>query len=170
MNFFQSTADTIDTLNDWVGKSVAWLTFGCVLVCFTVVILRYVFSIGFIWLQELYVWEHAVVFMLGSGYTYLHNGHVKVDIFYNKFSPRGQAWVEIFGVLVFLFPWLCILIWTSVPFMLSSWRVLEPSHQANGLPGYFLLKSTIWIFAFLIGLQGISKICRSILFLKNHSQ
>ena len=69
MNALASIIRAIDRLNELVGRVVAWLTLGTVSVCFLVVVLRYVFSIGFVWLQELYVWQHALVFMLAAGYT-----------------------------------------------------------------------------------------------------
>ncbi|HET9692773.1 MAG TPA: TRAP transporter small permease subunit, partial [Steroidobacteraceae bacterium] len=70
----------VDALNEWIGRGVAWLTLGCVLTCFAVVVLRYAFDVGYPWLQELYVWQHATVFMVGAGYTMLHRGHVNVDL------------------------------------------------------------------------------------------
>ena len=71
--------------------------------------LLYAFSIGFPWLQELYVWQHAAVFMAGAGYTMLHRGHVNVDVLYGQLNERRRAWVDILGTIFFLFPWLAIL-------------------------------------------------------------
>ena len=73
----------VDNFNDTIGRGVAWLTLVMVLVTFSVVVFRYVFSLGWVWMQESYVWLHGIVFMLGAGYTLLHNGHVRVDIFYH---------------------------------------------------------------------------------------
>ncbi len=69
----------VDRMNESIGRGVAWLTLAMVLITFVVVILRYVFSIGWVWLQESYVWVHGIVFMIGAGYTLLHNGHVRVE-------------------------------------------------------------------------------------------
>jgi TRAP-type mannitol/chloroaromatic compound transport system permease small subunit len=160
----------IDSMNEWIGRIVAWLTLGTVLVCFTVVVLRYAFSTGYIWMQEMYVWQHAIVFMVGAGYTFLHGGHVRVDIFYAKSSERTRAWVDIFGTLVFLFPWLVVLVITSVPYIGSAWAIREASREAGGLPGFFLLKSMIWVFAVVVGLQGLSLIARRILFLSGRQE
>ncbi|MBI1207002.1 MAG: TRAP transporter small permease subunit [Azospirillum sp.] len=157
-------------MNLWVGRAAAWLTLGCVLVCFAVVFLRYVVNIGFIWLQELYVWQHAAVFMIGAGYTFMTGGHVKVDILYNQMTPRRQAMVNIFGTVVFLLPWLFVLSVSGSQFILSSWWLLEESQQTGGLPGYFLLKSVIWVFAFLVGMQGLALIARSVLFLSGREE
>ncbi|MDF2764009.1 MAG: putative transporter, DctQ-like rane protein [Rhodospirillales bacterium] len=160
----------VDAVNEVVGRVVAWLTFGTVAVCFLVVVLRYVFSIGFIWLQELYVWQHAVVFMLGAGYTLLHGGHVRVDIFYARMDPRRRAVVDLFGTFVFLLPWLGVVIYYGMPFQILSWRLLEPSSQSDGLPGFFLLKSVIPAFCVLVGLQGLAIAARSILVLAGREE
>ena len=79
---------SVDALNEWIGRAVAWLTLGCVLTAFAVVLLRYVFDLGLPWLQELYVWQHAAVFMAGAGYTMLHRGHVSVDVLYGHLAAR----------------------------------------------------------------------------------
>ena len=125
MNFLHRFIKSVDAANDWIGRTVAWLTLGCVLTCFTVVVLRYAFNVGFPWLQELYVWQHAAVFMAGAGYTMLHRGHVNVDVMYGRLGDRGKAWIDILGTLFFLFPWLAILAVTSAPFVLSSWGIRE---------------------------------------------
>ena len=155
----------IDAVNEWVGRTVAWLTLGCVITCFAVVVLRYLFDLGFPWLQELYVWQHAAVFMAGAGYTMLHGGHVNVDVLYGRLNPRGKAWVDILGTLVFLFPWLAVVAITSAPFVISSWSIREPSSTADGMPAVYLLKSLLWVFCALLFLQGLALIVRRGLFL-----
>lgn len=165
MNLLPRFVRGVDALNDWIGRSVAWLTAGCVLTCFAVVVLRYGFNLGFPWLQELYVWQHAVVFMAGAGYTLLHRGHVNVDVMYGRLGPRGQAWIDILGTLVFLFPWLAVLAWTSAPFVLESWRIREASATADGMPGLYLLKSMLWVMCGLLFLQGLALLARRGLFL-----
>ena len=170
MALLETFVRLVDALNEWIGRAVAWLTLGCVLVCFSVVVLRYVFAQGYVWLQEAYVWQHAVVFMLGAGYTFRHHGHVKVDIVYGRLSPRAQAWIDILGTLVFLLPWLFVLGWTSSSFIRSSWAIREASSQAGGLEGLYLLKSIIWAFAVLVGLQGLALIGRSVLFLSGRDE
>ncbi|MEX2649072.1 MAG: TRAP transporter small permease subunit [Alphaproteobacteria bacterium] len=158
----------IDAVNEWIGRAVAWLTLGTVLVCAAVVTLRYAFSYGSICLQEIYVWQHAAVFMVGAGYTFLHRGHVRVDILYARMSKRAKAWVDLGGTLVFLLPWLAVLVWFGWPFVALSWRLLEASSQAGGCQGFFLLKSVIMVFAALVALQGIALACRSMLVLAGH--
>lgn len=169
MNSLKGFVRGIDALNDWVGRTVAWLTLGCVLTCFSVVVLRYAFSIGYPWLQELYVWQHAAVFMAGAGYTLLHRGHVNVDVIYGRLSDRRKAWLDIFGTLVFLFPWLAVLAVTSAPFVTSSWSIREGAANADGMPAVYLLKSLLWVFCGLLFLQGLALIARRTLFLAGHA-
>jgi TRAP-type mannitol/chloroaromatic compound transport system permease small subunit len=158
----------IDAINDWIGRTVAWLTLGCVVTCFAVVVLRYAFNLGFPWMQELYVWQHAVVFMAGAGYTMLHRGHVNVDVLYGRLPARGRAWIDILGTLVFLFPWLAVLATTSAPFVTSSWGIREASNTANGMPAVYLLKSLLWVFCALLFAQGLALVARRGLFLAGH--
>lgn len=158
----------VDRVNDVVGRGVAWLTLAMVLITFAVVVLRYVFSIGFVWMQESYVWLHGIVFMAGAGYTLLHNGHVRVDIFYRPASPRFKAWVNLCGAIGLIMPLVMMVFWVTWPYVLSSWSRLEQSREAGGLPGLFLLKSVILVFGVLISLQGLSLAGRSLLVLTGY--
>lgn len=154
-----------ETVNERIGHAVSWCVLACVLVCFAVVALRYILGVGYVWMQELYVWQHAIVFMVGAGYTYQRNGHVRVDLLYANWSARTRAWVDLVGVFVALLPWLAVLVWTSLAFVTNAWRLFEGSPQAGGMPGYFLLKTVIWVFAAVVGLQGLVVIARCWLFL-----
>ena len=165
MNILAIAVRFIDQLNEIIGRGIAWLTLAMVIIGFVVVVLRYVFSIGFVWLQESYVWLHGITFMVGAGYTLLHDGHVRVDIFYRTASIRKKALVDLFGSLVLLLPVL-VLVWVQAwPYVLDSWARLEESREAGGLPGLFLLKSVILLFCITLGLQGLSLAGRSILIL-----
>ena len=158
----------VDALNDWVGRMVAWVCVAMVLTTLTVVVMRYVFNFGRVYIQESYVWMHAIVFMVGAGYTLLHNGHVRVDVFYRPASPRYKAWVDLLGVLFLLIPVLLILAEVAMPYIWDSWERLEVSREAGGLPGLFLLKSVIMVFCLLVLLQGLSLAARSYLILCGH--
>lgn len=160
----------IDRANDLIGRGIAWLTLAMVLITFAVVILRYVFSVGFVWMQESYVWLHGVVFMIGAGYTLLHDGHVRVDIFYRDGSPRFKAGINLFGSLALLLP-VMIMIWiVAWPYVLASWGHFEESREADGLPGLFVLKSVILAFCAALGLQGVSLALRSVLVLMGRTE
>jgi TRAP-type mannitol/chloroaromatic compound transport system permease small subunit len=146
----------IDQLNDGIGRLLAWLTLVMVVVTFGVVVLRYLFDLGSIALQESITTMHALLFMLGAAYTLRHEGHVRVDIFYRRFGVRGRAWVDLLGVVVLLVPVTLFIIWVSWEYVASSWRLHEGSREAGGLPGVFLLKSVIPLMALLLLLQGVA--------------
>lgn len=160
----------VDSLNERIGRGVAWLTLAMVLITFGVVILRYVYAIGWVWLQESYVWLHGVVFMVGAGYTLLHNGHVRVDVIYRPGSARYKAIVDLLGSLLLLMPLIVLIAIVSYDYVLDSWMRLEESREAGGLPGLFLLKSVLLVFCALLGLQGLSLAARSVLVLTGHPE
>ena len=160
----------IDRLNERIGRGVAWLTLLMVIITIVVVILRYVYAIGWVWLQESYVWLHGIVFMVGAGYTLLHNAHVRVDIFYRPNSARYKAIIDLFGSLLLLLPLVLVVVYVSYDYVLDSWMRLEESREAGGLPALFLLKTVILLFCILIGLQGLSLTARSFLVLIGHPE
>lgn len=135
---------------------MAWGTLLMVLIQFIVVIMRYVFGIGSIFLQESIIYLHALVFLVGGGYTLLYDGHVRVDIFYREASARNKAWVNLFGVLLLLIPVAVLIFISSWPYVAASWQALEGSKESSGIHGVYLLKTTILVFAVLIIIQGLS--------------
>jgi TRAP-type mannitol/chloroaromatic compound transport system permease small subunit len=170
MNALAASVRFVDRLNDLVGRGASWLTLAMVFVTFAVVVFRYGFSLGWVWLQEAYVWLYALVFMLGAGYTLLHDGHVRVDIFYRPASIRFQAIVDLCGSIFLLLPMIVTVAWASVPYVVSSWEQLEGSREAGGLEGLFLLKSVLLVFCLLVGLQGLAMAGRSVLILTGHPE
>lgn len=160
----------IDRMNELIGRAVSWLTLAMVVITFSVVVMRYGFAWGRVWIQESYVWLHGIVFMLGAGYTLLHNGHVRVDIFYRPGSARFKAWVDLFGTLLLLAPVVVFVAIVTWPYVVESWSKLEASREAGGLPALFLLKSVILGFCALILAQGLSLAARSVLVLAGHPE
>jgi TRAP-type mannitol/chloroaromatic compound transport system permease small subunit len=160
----------IEWLNEWVGRTVSWLTILMVFTTFLVAVLRYGFSLGWVWLQESYVWMHGIIFMVASGYTLLHDGHVRIDLIYAKVSAKAKAWINLLGVLLLLMPTLAVVWWTAYPYVMLSWERLETSREASGLQGLFLLKTSLLVFVILLGLQGIALALRSILVLTGHPE
>lgn len=154
----ETGARILETVSEQVGRLVAWLTLAMVLVMFTVVVMRYAFDFGRIWLQESVTWMHAAVFMLGAAYTLRHEGHVRVDIFYRRFSPRTRAWVDLLGTLVLLLPVSLYLLWTGWDYVAGSWTMREGSLQTGGLPAVYLLKSLLLAMPALLLLQGLAMI------------
>lgn len=153
----------IDRFSKLVGFAVSWLTLVMVLVTFVVVVMRYVFDAGLIWLQESVVWMHAVVFMLGAAYTLQQEEHVRVDIFYREMSAKRKAWIDAIGVVIFLLPLCVFFAWKSYDFVTISWALKEASRESGGLPYPFipLLKSIIVVTPILLGLQGVALLMRS---------
>ncbi len=161
----------IDTLNERLGRAVSWLTLFMVLIQFTVVLTRYVFGIGWIWMQESIIYMHAAVFLAAAGYTLVHNGHVRVDIFYGSMSDRAKAIVDFIGGTVFLLPMCAMITWASFSFVTRAWDVLEGSPEGDsGIPGVFVLKSIILVYCGVVALQGLAMMARSVLTLSGAAQ
>ncbi len=146
----------IDTLNTWVGNCVAWSTAVVVVVVFVDVVMRYAFKISFVFTQELEWHLFAFIFLMGAGYTLLKDGHVRVDIFYQRCSPKSQAWINLIGVIFFLIPGCYMIIATSLKFVYNAWLVMEGSPDPGGIPYRYLLKACIPAGFSLVLLQGIS--------------
>ena len=158
----------IDRFNTFIGYLCAFFVFSMVIVVFTVVVLRYGFNIGFIWMQEVYVWLHSFVFMLGAGFTYLANEHVRIDVFYREASKKYKATVDLFGNIILLLPFLYIIWNYSYPFVYRSFLMGEVSREAGGMPALYILKSAILWFCLVLFLQLVSNVIKSILTLSNY--
>ncbi|MCB2188854.1 MAG: TRAP transporter small permease subunit [Deltaproteobacteria bacterium] len=162
MEFLLKIANIIDKLNEGVGRFVSWMSAFLVVVVFSDVVLRYAFNISFVFTQELEWQVFAFIFLIGAGYTLLHDGHVRVDIVYQKVSPKAQAWINLIGCLVFMAPGCYLVISTSLPFVYDSWKVLEGSPDPGGIPFRFIIKGCIPVGFVLFGLQGVSLFIRSL--------
>lgn len=165
----QNLCDKIDALNERIGHFAAWLVLAMVFFTFLVVVLRYGFNFGRISLQEISTYLHAFVFMLAGAYTLKHNEHVRVDIFYQDMSKRNQAKVDFFGTLFLLLPFAGFIIWISIDYVTNSWKLLEGSREAGGLPFVYILKTLIPLMAGLLFLQAISLAGRAWFQLTNSS-
>lgn len=152
----------LESLAEVTGRVIAWGTLLMVLVTFAVVVLRYALDTGWIAMQESITYLHSLVFMLGAAYTLRHQGHVRVDIFYQKFSERGRAWVNLLGTLLLLFPMMSFIVWISWEYVAESWKVMEGSREAGGLPGVFLLKTLLLLMPVAMMLQGLALLLRSL--------
>ncbi|MCU0592173.1 MAG: TRAP transporter small permease subunit [Desulfobacterales bacterium] len=155
----------LNMINRVIGSIVCWCALLMVLLQFSIVLLRYVFGISYVFLNEGVLYLHASLFMLGAGYTFLVDGHVRVDIYYADRSARGKALTDIFGHLLFLFPSMAMLAYFSWPTVLASWRILEGPVSVGGIPASFYLKSLITAFCGLLIIQGIAKIISDIIVL-----
>lgn len=147
----------IDAINGAVGRWAAWIALLLVVVTTTDVAMRYLFNTSFVFVQELEWHLFAVMFLITAGYAHLLDSHVRVDIFYARMRPRVKAWVDFVCGIVFLFPTVFLMVWTSIPFVVSSARMLEGSPDPGGIPGRFVLKAVIPLGFLLLGVQGISQ-------------
>lgn len=154
----------IDRISTFLGKAASWLTLFMVIVTFIVVVMRYVFDAGLIWVQETVTWMHAVVFMVGAAYTLKEEDHVRVDVFYRTMSPSRRAWVDTIGVILFLWPLCLFLAWKSYDFVAISWSLREASRESGGLPYPLipLLKTVLLVMPLAVALQGTALLLRSV--------
>jgi TRAP-type mannitol/chloroaromatic compound transport system permease small subunit len=155
----------IDNFTEWTGCIISWATLLMVFLTGLIVFMRYFFEVGSIALQESLTYLHALVFLMGAGFTLKRKGHVSIDIFYQKLSPHTQAIIQILGTLTFLMP-VCIVILTlSWDYVISSWSIREVSREAGGLPYIYLLKTLLITMPACILLQGVSEVIKNSLFL-----
>lgn len=159
-----ASLNRLDRFSSMTGKITAWLTLAMVIITVVVVVMRYVFDAGMIWLQESVIWMHAAVFMLGAAYTLLHEEHVRVDIFYRKMSTRRRAWIDLLGVIFFLLPLCGFLAYVSIDFAAASWSMQESSREPGGMPYPYIpiLKSIVVAMPVAVALQGVSLLLRSL--------
>lgn len=155
-------ADRIDRCNAAIGRAAAWAVLFVVLVQFVVVLLRYLFGMGSIWLSESILYGNAMMFMLAAAWTLREGGHVRVDVFYADATPRRKAMIDLAGALLLLLPFMLALAWLSLPYVARSWAILERSRETSGLPVVFLLKTLIPLFALLMALQGVAQAIRAL--------
>lgn len=141
-----------------LGRGVAWLTLAMVILIFSIVVLRYGFNQGWIWLQESVTYMHALVFMVAAAWAVQTDDHVRVDIFYRSKSLRYKNWVNLVGTLLFMVPFSLFLLYIGWDYVSASWATFESSREAGGLPLVFVLKSLILVLPALLLLQSWSTV------------
>ena len=150
-------ASIADKINEWIGSYVvATAVFIFILVIFSNVVLRYVFNTSFVFMAELEWHLFAFIFLLGAGFTLLHDRHVRVDIFYSVMNRRKQAWVNLLGVIVLLIPSCYLVLSTTIPWVIVAFQVGETSLDPGGIPARFIIKAALPVGYFLMLIQGIS--------------
>ena len=117
-----------------LGRAVSWLTLVMALLTFTIVVLRYGFNLGWIWLQESVTYLHALIFMVAAAWAFQTDDHVRVDILYRARSPRYRSTVDLLGTLLLLIPFTIFLLTISWDYVSASWATRESSREAGGLP------------------------------------
>jgi TRAP-type mannitol/chloroaromatic compound transport system permease small subunit len=170
MKFINGYIKIIDKLNTKLGIITSWLTFVLVLVTCYDVFTRYILNESSIALQELEWHLFAIIFLMAAAYTLIKDEHVRVDVFYSRFSEEKKAWINFLGAILFLIPFCILAIYTSKDFVINSFLFKETSPDAGGLPARYIIKAFIPVsFVFLL-LQGISLAFKSFLEIKNHSK
>ncbi|WP_425408431.1 TRAP transporter small permease subunit [Hyphococcus sp.] len=155
-NFAVAIRPALEAVTRITAQIVMWLLLFMALVQFAVVVLRYVFGLNYIFMQESITYMHGAVFLLAAGYALLTNDHVRVDIIYREASPKRKALVDFLGTYLFLFPVCLLLLWTAAPYVGNSWAVGEGSNESSGIQAVFIIKSFIPAFAMLLAIAGFS--------------
>lgn len=160
----------INRFSDWLGRFVSWFVLAIVVITFTVVVMRYAFNTGSVFMQESISYFHNYVIMLGMGYTLLKGAHVRVDIFYRPASAKKKAWVNLLGFLFLLLPTCVFIFYIAWEYVAASWEILEGSQEAGGVDARYLFKSTILLMPVLMIIQGIAESLKAILIIKGYEQ
>ena len=162
MHILIGFARAVDALNRAVGRAVAWLAVATVLICAGVVVLRYAFGIGLIWLQELYIWTHAAVFMLGSAYALHEGAHIRTDFFFEKWSVRTRGLIDSIAYILFFFPALMLFLIVSGGEAWYAFEIGETSEQTPWRPLLWPFKAVIPLTCLLLMIQGVSETIKSL--------
>ena len=148
----------IDEIINTIGELSGLLIFVLIFLIFTSVILRYFFSIGFTWLQDLYIWTHAIIILLGISYTLKQNEHVRIDLIYRNASVKYKKIVNLFGLIVFGLPFCYIILNNGLSYFLRSYLLNETSKEIGGLSNLFILKFFIFFMGITVFFQVLNLI------------
>ena len=147
-----------DKINFFFGKiSSIFILFLIALVSLSV-ILRYIFSIGFTWLQDLYIWTHACFILFGIAYTLNKDGHVRIDILYRNFNVKRKKKINLVGSVIFGLPFCLLLIIKGYEYFFRSFLISEDSKETGGLPNIYILKFFIFFMGILLSIELIFRI------------
>ncbi len=155
-------ANVLSSINELIGKTIAWLTTCLVLfMCFDVV-RRYLFNETAVWITEMEWHIFAFIFLLSAGYALKHDKHVRVDLFYANFSPKRKAWINLIGTIAFLIPWCWIIIMASYNYAHNSYMINESSPDPGGLPARYIIKFSITLGFILLLIQAVALLLESL--------
>lgn len=167
MSFLLGLSRAIDWLNDLIGRSAIWLVLVATLISAGNAFSRYGFSMSSNAMLEVQWYLYSAVFLLCSGYTFMRNEHVRIDLVSNRLSARGRNWVDIVGIVVFLLPVASMIVWMSWPSFVDSYVTGEQSSNAGGLVRW-PVRLLIPVGFSLLGLQAISELIKRAAFLTGH--
>ncbi len=150
MNFLEK----ISIISEYITKYFFYIMFILVIIN---ILLRYIFNINFIFMQELVMYLHAFIFLFGISICLKENSHVRIDVFSNKLDAKVKKYIEILGAVFFIVPFCLFVLYESTPIIIRSWEMLESSGEPGGLPFIYILKSAIYVFASLLLIQAIGR-------------
>ena len=158
----------MDRLADQVGRAISYVWLVLLAVIVINVLMRYVLNEGRIEMEELQWHLYSVGFLLGLGYAYQADAHIRVDVLHEHFSYRVKAWIELYGIVLLLLPFIALILIYSVPFVASSYALAEVSASPGGLQLRWLIKATLPLGFSLLLLTVLSRLLRvwSMLFLE----
>jgi len=159
MRLLLKFADAVDALSEWVGQWLKWLVLFSSLISAGNALVRYTLQTSSNAWLEIQWYMFGAMFLLAAGYALKHEEHVRVDVFYSRMSPRTQAWVDVFGGILFLMPTAIIIGWMSIPMVTNSIRIWEHSSDPGGLLRW-PIKICIPIGFALLALQGVAEIIK----------
>ena len=155
----------IDPVLTWVGQSISWLWLVLLATIILNVVLRYVFDEGRIEFEEFQWHLYSTGFLLGIGYTFQVDGHVRVDVLQERLPFRIKAWLELYGILLCALPFTALILIFTAPFVQISYELGEVSPSPGGLPYRWLIKSMLFIGFVLLLLAAVSRLTRVWVFL-----
>lgn len=153
MNFLEK----ISIISEYITKYFFYIMFILVIVN---ILLRYIFNINFIFMQELVMYLHAFIFLFGISICLKENSHVSIDVFSNKLGAEVKKYIEILGTIFFIIPFCLFVLYESTPIIVRSWEMLESSGEPGGLPFIYILKSAIYVFASLLLIQALGRLVK----------
>jgi len=153
MNFLEK----ISIISEYITKYFFYIMFILVIVN---ILLRYIFNINFIFMQELVMYLHAFIFLFGISICLKENSHVRIDVFSNKLDAKVKKYIEILGTVFFIIPFCLFVLYESTPIIIRSWEMLESSGEPGGLPFIYILKSSIYVFASLLLIQALGRLVK----------
>jgi TRAP-type mannitol/chloroaromatic compound transport system permease small subunit len=155
------TADRIECVIEWIGRTASWLAPAVVILIFGIVVARYLFEVGSVAAGELALALHSAGFLIGAAFALKRDAHVRIDVLRPRFGIRGRAAVELLGVIFFLLPFAVFMVWSSWGYVAASWRIDEGSREPGGLGNLWLLKALIPVAGLLLALQGFAIMARA---------
>lgn len=160
MSLLVACVKGIDALTERVGRLTAWVTVLLVLLVVYDVVMRYSFQVTTAAMVELEWHLFSLIFLLGASYALKHDKHVRVDVFYHRWSPKRQSWINLLGQLLFVIPFSAVWLRSSLRFAQNSYIIRETSPNPDGLPAWYLIKAVMVLAALLLLLQSIAELLR----------